>query len=179
MYLTGTGNVEVVITEKHSLEKRRKIFSVAQVIPHELPHPDGEKPSSKQAIEIEDIVPPIAFLDHDGKWKEYFYQVTENELDCYSETCSLNFTAERSYDPGGGKIRFLWIFDTNIISTSRDPGSHAYGMGDHTIILRVIDMAENFTEVRYKLHVLGKRKKEEKKIANTSKYSSGKESKKI
>lgn len=43
--------------------------------------------------------PPIAILEHDAKWKDYFFQNGENNLDCYAYTCSLNFTAERSYDP--------------------------------------------------------------------------------
>ncbi len=49
------------------------------------------------------------------------------------------------------------------ISESKDPGVLKYGLGDHRVILRVIDTSGNFSEVRYDIHVLGPREKEPKK----------------
>jgi hypothetical protein len=35
----------------------------------------------------------------DGKWKEIYEQIGENEMNCYAFTCSMNFSAEKSFDP--------------------------------------------------------------------------------
>jgi len=42
---------------------------------------------------------PVAVLEIDTKWKEYYEQIGDYEMNCYAYTCSLNFTAEKSYDP--------------------------------------------------------------------------------
>ena len=42
---------------------------------------------------------PVAIITMDGKWKEYFEAIGDYELNCYVLTCSLNFSAEKSYDP--------------------------------------------------------------------------------
>jgi hypothetical protein len=42
-------------------------------------------------------------------------------MNCYAFTCSLNFTAEKSYDPEGSQIHFLWIYGRNEIKTTKDP----------------------------------------------------------
>lgn len=102
---------------------------------------------------------PVARIAHDGKWKDYYETVGEYELNCYSETCSLNFTAEESYDPEGSNLRFLWIFSENQIASSRDPWTQKYFRGDHVVTLRVIDEVGNFDEILYRIHVLGKREK--------------------
>jgi hypothetical protein len=65
-------------------------------------------------------------MELDNKWKEYYFQDGEDALICYTYTCSVNFTAERSYDPEGSKLSFLWIYGQNDISTSRDPGGRKY-----------------------------------------------------
>jgi hypothetical protein len=104
-----------------------------------------------------DINPPIAIIDFDGKIYDYYQQVNDYEFNCYTMTCSVNLDGDRSYDPEGGKVRFLWIYGPNEIKTSRDPGGRKYGIGDHEIIMRVIDEAENYTQIRYRIHVLGPR----------------------
>jgi|JI10StandDraft_1071094.scaffolds.fasta_scaffold4401828_1 hypothetical protein len=42
---------------------------------------------------------PVAVITMDGKWKEYYETIGDYELNCYTLTCSLNFSAEKSYDP--------------------------------------------------------------------------------
>ncbi|GAB0174517.1 MAG: hypothetical protein HHAS10_03960 [Candidatus Altimarinota bacterium] len=112
---------------------------------------------SNAAILTQDTGKPIAIIEIDGKWKEYYEQIGDHELNCYTFTCGINFTAEKSYDPEGNPIRFLWIYGRNDIKTSKDPGAHKYGIGDHRIILRVIDESENYDEILYIIHVLGPR----------------------
>ncbi len=46
-----------------------------------------------------DTNPPIAILEYDGKIKSYHEQIGEYEMNCYTLTCAVNLTAERSYDP--------------------------------------------------------------------------------
>ncbi len=97
---------------------------------------------------------PVAILEIDGKWKEYYEQIGDYEMNCYTLTCSLNFTAEDSYDPEGSKVRWFWIYGPNEVSDSKDPGTKKYGLGDHSITLRVIDTSGNYSEIRYHIHVL-------------------------
>ena len=82
---------------------------------------DMVKPTSKQSIMKVDAGKPVAILEIDGKWKEYYEQVGDYELNCYTLTCSINFTAEKSYDPEGSSLDFLWIYGLNSISKSKDP----------------------------------------------------------
>lgn len=105
---------------------------------------------------------PVAKMELDNKWKEYYFQDGEHSLICYTLTCSVNFTAEKSYDPEGSSIKFLWIYGHNDISTSKDPGGRKYGMGNHVITLRVIDGAGNYSEIDYHIHVVWPKPKEEK-----------------
>ncbi len=175
IYLTWTGDIEITLIEKYSWEKKIKIFHIIQNIYPEKLSPEIRK--NEKWVEIPDIEAPIPILELDGKWKDYFYRISDTEMNCYSNTCSLNFTADRSYDPWGGKIQFLWIFDFNIISRSRDPGAHSYGLWDHIITLRVIDEAGNMSEILYRLHVLGKPTKEVKKKVKDEKNLSNKEEK--
>jgi hypothetical protein len=93
-------------------------------------------------------------MELDNKWKEYYFQDGDDSLICYTMTCSVNFTAEKSYDPEGSKVSFLWIYGQNDISTSKDPGGRKYGIGDHVIILRVIDEAGNYAQIDYHIHVV-------------------------
>lgn len=111
--------------------------------------------------------PPVAILEHDGKWKKYYEQREDYHLLCYAFTCSINFTAERSYDPDGGRVTFLWVYDYTSVKTSRDPGSYTMGMWPHWINLRVFDEQNAMTEIRYKVEVLGE--KEEKSIEKPKK----------
>jgi Lamin Tail Domain len=96
---------------------------------------------------------PVIVIDMDGKWKEYFEQIWDYELNCYAFTCGINFTAERSYDTSGWKIRFLWLYDMQNLSESKDPWTRYFSIWDHEVWLRVIDTAGNMSQVRYKIHV--------------------------
>jgi hypothetical protein len=127
---------------------------------------------------ISDVWKPVAKIEIDGKWKEYYEQIGDYELNCYAFTCSINFTAENSYDPENNMIRFLWIYGRNDISLSRDPWGKKYELGDHTITLRVIDESWNYDEVHYSIHVLWPKSKAEK-IKISSQEKSKKSSKKI
>lgn len=99
--------------------------------------------------------PPVIILELDKLTKDHYEQINDNEFNCYMLTCSVNLTAERSYDPEGSKLQFLWMYDMqNITSNSRDPGTHTFSLGDHEIWLRVIDASGNFSSIRYKIHVL-------------------------
>ncbi len=48
---------------------------------------------------IADTNPPIAILDFDGKMYSYYEQIDTYEFNCYTTTCSVNLSADRSYDP--------------------------------------------------------------------------------
>jgi hypothetical protein len=87
--------------------------------------------------------------------------VSDYEFNCYTMTCSVNLTAERSYDGEWG-VRYLWIYGHNDVKSTKDPWARKYGFGDHLIILRVIDEAGNYTEIRYLIHVLWPKPKVEK-----------------
>jgi hypothetical protein len=161
-YYTSSGTLDIeLISKKDINQKSRKIYPVEWKIVSSNP---SSKPSANIPINPspQDTTKPIARLKIDGKWKEYYEQIGDYEMDCYTSTCSLNWTAEESYDPEGSAIRFLWIYGPNDISTSKDPGTRKYTIGDHTLILRVIDSAWNYDEIRYIIHVLGPRSKEEK-----------------
>ncbi len=120
-----------------------------------------------------DTNPPIAIIDFDGKIYDYYQQIDDYEFNCYTMTCSVNLDGDRSHDPEGGPVRFLWIYGPNEIKTSRDPGGRKYGIGDHEIVMRVIDESGNYTQIRYRIHVLGpridgeKERKMKKKEKNT------------
>lgn len=75
-----------------------------------------------------DTNPPVAIIDFDGKKKEYHEFLFENELNCYAYTCAVNLTAERSYDPEGSSIRYMWYYGGNELKTSKDPGERKYGL---------------------------------------------------
>jgi hypothetical protein len=111
---------------------------------------------------ITDINPPIIIIDMDGKWREYYEQIGDYEYNCYTDTCSINLTAERSYDYEWWKVRFIWMYDMSNLSESKDPGERKFTLWDHDIWLRVIDETWNWSQVHYLIHVLGKKQKEEK-----------------
>lgn len=64
---------------------------------------------------------PIAIIEFDGKKKEYYEFLFENELNCYAYTCAVNLTAENSFDPEGGELRYIWHYGSNDMKTTRDP----------------------------------------------------------
>lgn len=103
---------------------------------------------------------PMAIMELDNKWKEYYFQDGDTSLICYTDTCSVNFTAEHSYDPEWSSISFLWIYGQNDIKTLKDPWGRKYGLWDHIITLRVIDSAGNYDQIDYHIHVVWPKPKE-------------------
>ncbi|MDD2693372.1 MAG: lamin tail domain-containing protein [Candidatus Gracilibacteria bacterium] len=171
LYLTGTGNIDVQLTHKNSGQTENISFLVEQKIPTST-----STSSQNTTIPVQnDANPPIAILEFDGKIKSYMDLVADNEMNCYSLTCAINLTAEKSYDPEGGSVRFLWIYGINEISTKKDPGERKYGLGDHRIELRVMDSAGNYASVFFQIHVLGPKIEEEKQKEQKPKKEKTKE----
>ncbi len=118
--------------------------------------------NSDSSSPIVDKNPPNIIIDFDGKKKSYYEQIGDYEYNCYTDTCSVNLTAERSYDPEWWKVRFIWMYDMKNLSESKDPGERKFTLWDHDIWLRVIDDAWNWSQVHYLVHVLGKKEEEKK-----------------
>jgi hypothetical protein len=121
-YLSSSGSVTIELAaKKNPLISLRKtypiIFQIAQNIPQSIATAGSP-----------DTTKPIAMLEIDGKWKDYYEQIDTYEMNCYTLTCSLNWTAERSYDPGGGTVRFFWIYGANKVGWSEDPGTQKYSL---------------------------------------------------
>jgi hypothetical protein len=159
-YFSASGNLDVAIKSK--INPTEKISKSYQIIYLPGPMIVVWSPKNAENISMIDTGKPMAILDFDGKEKEYYEKIWDHEMNCHTLTCSINWTAQRSYDPEGSSIRFLWIYGPNEISTSRDPGTRKYPLWDHRMILRVIDIAGNYTEIVYTIHVLGPKTKEEK-----------------
>jgi hypothetical protein len=138
--------------------QKNKTIEIVQAIPI----PVSSTPWVASIPGAPDTNPPVAILEFDGKMHSYYEQIDTYEFNCYTLTCSVNLSADRSYDPEWGKVRFLWYYGPNDIKTTRDPGGRKYNTWDHEIWLRVIDIAGNVAEIRYRIHVLGPREKEEK-----------------
>lgn len=169
LYPIGTGSIEIVLTHRASWQKESKTIEVIQSFPVPI------SPTSWVVWitpSLPDTNPPIAIPEFDGKMHSYYEQIDTYEFNCYTLTCSVNLSADRSYDPEWGKVRFLWYYGPNDIRITRDPGGRKYAIWDHEIWLRVIDIAGNVAEIRYRIHVLGPRDKEEqvktKKIKDPS-----------
>jgi hypothetical protein len=153
LYPIGTGAIEIIVTHKTSWQKETKTLTLIQGTPSTL--------LAAHTIE-KDTTKPVAIIDFDGKMKSYYEQVGDYEFNCYAMTCSVNLTAERSYDPDGGSVRYLWIYSQNEVKTTKDPWAQKYTIWDHTIVFRVIDSSGNYDEIRYIIHVLGPKTEEEK-----------------
>jgi hypothetical protein len=172
MYPVGTGSIEITITHRSSWHKSNKTLQVVQnLITTSSSSPATTTPPPPPT---KDTTPPIAIIEFDGRLYDYYQQINDYEFNCYTMTCSVNLDGDRSYDPEGGKVRFLWIYGPNEIKTSRDPGGRKYGIWDHEIVMRVIDESENYSQIRYRIHVLGprtdieKEKKMKKKETKTN-----------
>ncbi|MBC7503738.1 lamin tail domain-containing protein [Candidatus Gracilibacteria bacterium] len=160
LYLVGTGGIDISLTHKGSRETIYTSLLVTQNIVGPI-SAQLSTPSATLTTSI-DTNPPIVILEYDGKLKGYHEQVGDYEMNCYSLTCAINLTADRSYDPEGDKVRFLWYYGSNDIKITKDPGERKYGLGDHEIWLRVMDTTGNVASIRYHIHVLGPKEKEEK-----------------
>ena len=168
LYPIGTDSIEIILTHRASWQKETKTLEIVQAIPVPVIANDRIAPIPG----VPDTNPPIAILEFDGKLQSYYEQIDTYEFNCYTLTCSINLTADRSYDSEWWAVRFLWYYGPNDIKITRDPGGRKYGLGDHEIWLRVMDIAGNMSEIRYRIHVLGPRDKEEqvktKKIKDPS-----------
>ena len=156
LHFTSSGILMIRLREKlHPEHFQEQIFPILFSLV------SSQSVWSPQASMI-DTTPPVIILDHDGKWKEYYEQIHDNEFNCYAMTCSVNLTAERSYDREWWALRYMWMYDMSDLTTSRDPWVRKFTRGDHDIWLRVIDQSGNWSEVHYTVHVLGQREKIEK-----------------
>ncbi len=125
LYPIGTGSIEIVLTHKVSSQKEVKTIEILQNITIASVSP--KTPTNIAPADIaKDTTKPVAIIDFDGTLKSYYEQVNDYEFNCYAMTCSVNLTAERSYDPDGSDIRYLWIYGQNEIKTTRDPGTRKY-----------------------------------------------------
>lgn len=163
LYLSGGESITIKLIHKTSWQSIKKVLTIIESLSPEAVSPIKQPTSPTRTTQKSlDTTPPIAVVRYDGKLKSYHEPLNDTEMNCYTWTCAINLTGEDSYNPEGWKLRFLWIFAPNDISTSRDPGEHKYTLWDHSIELRVIDEAGNFSSAKYSLHVLGPKEKEEK-----------------
>lgn len=173
LYLIGTGSIQVSITNKTSQKSIYKTFDIIQNIQLNTWWTSSSYNQSSEWIP--DKNPPIIILEFDGKLKSYHEIIWENEINCYTLTCSINLSAERSYDPENSNIRYLWYYWPNDIKTTKDPWERKYGIGTHEIWLRVIDANNNVSSIKYTIHVLGNqdtKKEESQKIEKKTKIKS-------
>lgn len=167
LYLIGTGTIEIQLIHKWS---QNTVTRILQVI-HNVPTPlvTDKQFNNKPIDSVIEKNPPIAILEYDGKIKSYHDQIWDYEMNCYTSTCTINLTAEKSYDPEWWKVHFLWYYGLNDIKTTKDPWEIKYWLGDHMIWLRVIDTSGNVASIKYYIHVLWPREKEESKISKKQK----------
>ncbi len=165
LYFVSSGSVMIRLREKfHPENFQEKIFAI-------LFSPTSSESAWSPQILLTDQNAPIIVLKHDGKWKEYYEQISDTELNCYTDTCSLNFTAEWSYDREWWPIHFMWMYDLSDLTTSRDPWVRRFTRGDHDIWLRVIDQSGNWAWMHYTVHVLWPKEKIEQTPAKKQKES--------
>ncbi len=176
LYLIGTGSVEIRLIHKSTQKDSKRILQVVQDIPIPLV---AINQKNTPLDSFPDKNPPIVILEYDGKLKSYHDQIWEYEMDCYSFTCAINLTAEKSYDPEWWAVHFLWYYGLNDIKTTKDPWERKYWLWDHIIWLRVIDASGNVTSVKYYIHVLWPREKEEVQITKKQKNKISKPGKEV
>lgn len=161
-YFTSSGSITIELVSKiDPNQKSRQDFNISWSKNEDPPLPPWKI----------DVNPPIIVLEHDGKWHTYYREISPYEFECYTTTCALNMTAEHSYDPEWGVLRYMWLYDGRDLTEKKDPGEKRFWIGEHTIWLRVVDTSENMSEVYFHINVLGE---EEKEIASAPKKKSSK-----
>lgn len=177
-YFTSSGSIDIELVARNDTnQKISKSFPV---------HPYKESVSTLGIWMEEDTNPPVIILEFDGKWHDYYKRIWEYEYECYTFTCAINLTAERSYDREWWEVRYMWMYDMMNLTEKKDPWERKFTLWDHTIWLRVIDIHGNMSEVFFRISVLGKKLTEEKDTIKTikspkkktEKVSSSKEKKK-
>ncbi len=163
LYMIGTGSILIEIIHRSTGQKISKELHIMESIITPMVRNISNSVTSNSSI---DTNPPILILDYDGKLKSYHEQIWDYEMNCYTSTCTINLSAERSYDPDWSDIRFLWYYWPGDIKISKDPGERKYWLGDHEIWLRVIDTTGNVASIRYHIHVLGEREEDKKEKIN-------------
>lgn len=149
LYPTASGAILLILTHKATGTSTGRLFTIVMNIL-----------SSKSTWGVVGIGipptnhPPVASIDMDGKWKTYFTSPEVNLLRCYAFTCSVNFTGENSYDPDNDDIQYFWLYDYQETSTKKDPWIRIFGIGNHTVILRVTDIYGASSETKYKIEVI-------------------------
>lgn len=96
LYFSASGNLIIeLVSKKNPEEKSRKSYP----IDWRVSFSSTQSTLSTVILSTQiDAGKPIARIEIDGKWKEYYEQIGDYEMNCYTQTCSINFTAENSRD---------------------------------------------------------------------------------
>lgn len=143
--ILNTGSIQILLTHKASWDT---LFTQYPIVFDLISQPWVE-----QISYMLDTNPPVLIVEMDGKWKGYYQQIWDHELHCYAYTCSINLTADRSYDREGGKLRFIWLYDMQNYTDSKDPWVRTFSLGDHDIWVRAVDQAGNMSQIHYIVRV--------------------------
>ena len=97
LYISASGNLIIeLVSKKNPEEKSRKSYP----IDWRVSFSSTQSTLSTVILSTQiDTGKPIARIEIDGKWKDYYEQIGDYEMSCYTQTCSMNFTAENSSDP--------------------------------------------------------------------------------
>lgn len=78
-------------------------------------------------------------------------------LTCFNtDTCSVNFTAENSYDSDGDTLHYFWNFWNSVTVNKKNPSVISYKIGEYDILLRVTDSKGFSEEKNFHVSVRGK-----------------------
>ncbi|MCK9271939.1 thermonuclease family protein [Candidatus Gracilibacteria bacterium] len=81
-----------------------------------------------------------------GKTKKQY----GNNVYCYTDECSINFTSEHST---GDKLAYLWDFGNGTTSDKENPASLIYKIGNYHVILKIKDKNGNISENYFEVFV--------------------------
>lgn len=76
------------------------------------------------------------------------------------DECSINLSAEGSYDLDNDKLTYYWNFGNGMTSDKENPPVVKYGTGEYSVLLQVTDAKGFSSEGNFLVSVLGKGKKE-------------------
>ncbi len=85
------------------------------------------------------------------QWKLSAKRILEwNRLICYAKrSCSVNLSAEESYDPNRDSLDFTWWFGQGEISSKKNPPAFDYPFGNYQVKLKVSDWKTFWEEYFY------------------------------
>lgn len=97
-------------------------------------------------------IAPVAKITLQGKIGKN-KTLKKNSLICYDEQCSVNLTAEESFDPDSKKLSYFWEFGNGEIFEWKNPTAIKFFPWKYTIILTVRD-EKNISQEKFFLEVL-------------------------